>query len=556
MKLRSNAYYGTFDEDVVDHIAKVLEMLNVIKILNVDSHRLRMNVFPPSLVDDARQLWIDKGDGKITTWKELVEKFFCKFYPISCNGDDEMLEESDNWGLIHLNSYLENNETINNIISSDEEWEESDYRNPTNATTNSSFKFCLNAQEKDDIEKVDERSQKKHKGNTLDKAPKSDNQNNERPSKKNPTYLGLRKKKRLSLKNDMPPRDKCLSRSQKLASMSSSTDLICSGGGGTTVVGGDGDTYDGSHGEGYLDLLRDEDGKSDGGGENDDVKSDGSDNNDDVMTNGANTPARGVVVGKGVGRAYSLEKYMLKSVNIKLVSSDEVSFYTLFEEVLDPKKKKEIESWLEDSRIVDSLDGLNEIKYFNTFSALEELEYHDWLLKYPNHLGQHYNGIMNKGLKSRQKPSNPSKSSNFEEGTVTFEKDDEKIIFKMPHNMEAFNHIDFKDINTYSIPSFVLGSNDDHGKTYYSDSLDLGPRVQIRRKKITYKNGAGKFSSKTKIEFSHSMETASRFTYDAVTMTPVMASLEVLRKFHGTILGGRFNQLLHVSSPLLSKPGE
>ncbi|GJT25329.1 hypothetical protein Tco_0895266 [Tanacetum coccineum] len=33
-------------------------------------------------------------------------------------------------------------------------------------------------------------------------------------------------------------------------------------------------------------------------------------------------------------------------------------------------------------------------------------------------------------------------------------------------------------------------------------------------------------------------------------------SLEVLRKFHYTILGGRFNQLSHVSSPLLSKPRE
>ncbi|GJU59873.1 hypothetical protein Tco_1237639 [Tanacetum coccineum] len=33
-------------------------------------------------------------------------------------------------------------------------------------------------------------------------------------------------------------------------------------------------------------------------------------------------------------------------------------------------------------------------------------------------------------------------------------------------------------------------------------------------------------------------------------------SLEVLRKFQWTTLGGRFNQLSHVSSPLLSKPGE
>ncbi|GJV38223.1 hypothetical protein Tco_1410700 [Tanacetum coccineum] len=33
-------------------------------------------------------------------------------------------------------------------------------------------------------------------------------------------------------------------------------------------------------------------------------------------------------------------------------------------------------------------------------------------------------------------------------------------------------------------------------------------------------------------------------------------SLEVLRKFHWMILGGRFNQLSHVSSPLPSKPRE
>ncbi|GKA82733.1 hypothetical protein Tco_0789481 [Tanacetum coccineum] len=116
-----------------------------------------MKFFPLSLADDARQWWIDEGDGKITTWKELVEKKFCKFYPLSCDGDDEILEE-----------------------------EEFDYGNPPNTTTDSSFKPCLNDQEKDDIEKKDERSQKKRKGNnnTLNKAPKSNNQNNEQHSKR------------------------------------------------------------------------------------------------------------------------------------------------------------------------------------------------------------------------------------------------------------------------------------------------------------------------------------------------------------------------------------
>ncbi|GJV51193.1 hypothetical protein Tco_1446934 [Tanacetum coccineum] len=100
---------------------------------------------------------------------------------------------------------------------------------------------------------------------------------------------------------------------------------------------------------------------------------------------------------------------------------------------------------------------------------------------------------MNKGLKSRYRPSNPSKNINFvgrakglkvfcrklhEEGTVTFEKDNDKITFKMPPKMEAFNHIDFKDVNTDFIPPFVLENNDDHGKTYYSDSLILGPEYR------------------------------------------------------------------------------
>ncbi|GJZ00812.1 hypothetical protein Tco_0518241 [Tanacetum coccineum] len=138
---------------------------------------------------------------------------------------------------------------------------------------------------------------------------------------------------------------------------------------------------------------------------------------------------------------------------------------------------------------------------------------------------------MNKGLESRQKPSNPSKNINFvgrvmglkvfvgnftyecnsmiledttsiidhhlgevafgkpfvrktslvydqEEGTVTFKKDNKKITFKMPHKMEAFNHKDFKDVNTDSIPPFVLKNNDDRGKTYYSDSLTLGPEYR------------------------------------------------------------------------------
>ncbi|GKE30184.1 protein kinase-like domain, concanavalin A-like lectin/glucanase domain protein [Tanacetum coccineum] len=139
----------------------------------------------------------------------------------------------------------------------------------------------------------------------------------------------------------------------------------------------------------------------------------------------------------------------------------------------------------------------------------------------------HYNWIMSKRLGPRRKPSNPGKICNFvgrvkglklfvgnftyecdfmvledttsvidhdlgsvifgkpfveatglvydrEEGTNTFEKDKEKIVFKMPHKMEMFKHIDFTDIKTNRIPPFTIESDDDSSKkTHYSNSLDL-----------------------------------------------------------------------------------
>ncbi|GJY23885.1 hypothetical protein Tco_0397543 [Tanacetum coccineum] len=75
---------------------------------------------------------------------------------------------------------------MNYIVSIDEEWEESDFGNSTNTTTGLFFKPYLNTQEKGDIEKVDEQSLMKCKDNNniLNKAPESDNQNNEKPSKR------------------------------------------------------------------------------------------------------------------------------------------------------------------------------------------------------------------------------------------------------------------------------------------------------------------------------------------------------------------------------------
>ncbi|GJW55077.1 hypothetical protein Tco_0099162 [Tanacetum coccineum] len=158
-----------------------------------------MKVFPLSLADDARQWWINEREGKITTWEELVEKFFCKFYPESHDGEDEMLDERDNWGIDPLefisrvNSSIENHMKVNgrtkkvlfhswmngswnkrrmdNSILSNKEWKESDYGNPLNTTTNSFFK----AHDKRNIKEGNELRQMKRKG---------DNKNDEQSIKR------------------------------------------------------------------------------------------------------------------------------------------------------------------------------------------------------------------------------------------------------------------------------------------------------------------------------------------------------------------------------------
>nr|GEU89652.1 MAK10-like protein [Tanacetum cinerariifolium] len=64
---------------------------------------------------------------------------------------------------------------------------------------------------------------------------------------------------------------------------------------------------------------------------------------------------------------------------------------------------------------------------------------------------------------------------NKDEVTVVFERDKQRIIFKMPHKMDKFKHVDFTDRGTDSIPPFIIESNDDNcEKTHYSHSLDLG----------------------------------------------------------------------------------
>ncbi|GJS12750.1 MAK10-like protein [Tanacetum coccineum] len=82
---------------------------------------------------------------------------------------------------------------------------------------------------------------------------------------------------------------------------------------------------------------------------------------------------------------------------------------------------------------------------------------------------------------------------------------------------------------TYDLPEGVVRftNGDDKILGFYKECLELGPEYVTGMK-----------------------------DEEEVTLYLMRRSLEVLRKFHWMILEGRFNQLSHVSSPLLSKPGE
>ncbi|GJR28110.1 hypothetical protein Tco_1104342 [Tanacetum coccineum] len=80
VELRKSVYHGWIDEDVMDHIAKVLEMIDLSTFPGLDfRHQLTNEIFPLSLADDAKQWWINKEGGKIIVWEELVRNFSINF---------------------------------------------------------------------------------------------------------------------------------------------------------------------------------------------------------------------------------------------------------------------------------------------------------------------------------------------------------------------------------------------------------------------------------------------------------------------------------------------
>ncbi|GJY52511.1 hypothetical protein Tco_0443358 [Tanacetum coccineum] len=83
--LRGNAFSRNNREDTVEHTEYFLKIIDPINLPNVNYERLRLAVFPISLVGNASK-WFNEFKGSITTCVDLTEIFFVKYYPPSRTG--------------------------------------------------------------------------------------------------------------------------------------------------------------------------------------------------------------------------------------------------------------------------------------------------------------------------------------------------------------------------------------------------------------------------------------------------------------------------------------
>ncbi|GJU23696.1 hypothetical protein Tco_1157038 [Tanacetum coccineum] len=83
MMVRNNAFNGAETNDAVDHITRFLQIIDLVKTPNVNIEQLCVLTFPYSLTGEAHRWWVHEGNSKITSWVEIVDKFFYKYYPLS-----------------------------------------------------------------------------------------------------------------------------------------------------------------------------------------------------------------------------------------------------------------------------------------------------------------------------------------------------------------------------------------------------------------------------------------------------------------------------------------
>nr|GEV48013.1 hypothetical protein [Tanacetum cinerariifolium] len=86
---------GSDHEDANEHIEKVLEIIDLFHILNINQDQVMLRAFPMSLIG-ATSHWIRNiPSGLITTWEDLKTKFLSKYYPPARTA--KIMEEINNF---------------------------------------------------------------------------------------------------------------------------------------------------------------------------------------------------------------------------------------------------------------------------------------------------------------------------------------------------------------------------------------------------------------------------------------------------------------------------
>ncbi|GKB35054.1 hypothetical protein Tco_0879996 [Tanacetum coccineum] len=122
-ELRDNAYNGRVEENVIGRISKFLEVFDLIKTANVESFELRMKRNNDKMCDDDEE---GRDPFEFIPWMNSKFK------------DHKKVDDITKQTLLY--SWIEDgnrNGLMNDVVSSDEEWEESDYGNPPKTNTNS-----------------------------------------------------------------------------------------------------------------------------------------------------------------------------------------------------------------------------------------------------------------------------------------------------------------------------------------------------------------------------------------------------------------------------------
>ncbi|GKD18470.1 hypothetical protein Tco_1207628, partial [Tanacetum coccineum] len=80
-ELRTNTFSGSDHKDANEHTEKVLEIVDLFHIPNINVDRLMLRTFLMSLIGAASRWLRNKPAGSITTWEDLKTKFLSKYCP-------------------------------------------------------------------------------------------------------------------------------------------------------------------------------------------------------------------------------------------------------------------------------------------------------------------------------------------------------------------------------------------------------------------------------------------------------------------------------------------